>query len=71
MRLLRRSLMSFELGASRMLNVNRFEYHTSEYWYIGSITARSTTQKNSDDARNATGRYSSREASISFSVFSA
>jgi hypothetical protein len=42
-----------------------------EYWYIGSIAARSEMQKNSTEACRATGVYPARALSISRSVFSA
>jgi hypothetical protein len=54
-----------------MLLTNRLMNHDREYWYMGSTTARSAMQKNSSDALAATGRYSSRVASISLSVASA
>ena len=40
----------------------------SEYWYIGSILARSEMQKNKMDEWVATGLYPLRVSSISFSV---
>lgn len=42
--------------------------HVSEYWYIGSMLARSEMQKKRMDEWTATGLYPLRVASISFSV---
>jgi hypothetical protein len=36
---------------------NKRTNHCKEYWYIGSINAKSIMQKNSKEARYATGRY--------------
>lgn len=44
---------------------------SSEYWYIGSIIARSYVQKNRICVRTATGMYWLRVTSMSFSVCSA
>ncbi|KAG9353219.1 hypothetical protein JZ751_017795 [Albula glossodonta] len=45
--------------------------HSREYWYMGSTLERSETQKKRICVRTATGTYSSRVASMSFSVSSA
>lgn len=45
--------------------------HSREYWYMGSTLARSDTQKKRIWVRTATGMYSMRVRSMSFSVFSA
>ena len=42
--------------------------HCNEYWYIGSINAKSKIQKNMIDALYATGLYPYRASSICFSV---
>ena len=44
------------------------ENHCSEYWYMGSILAKSKMQKNSKDALNATGLYPYLVSSICCSV---
>ena len=46
-------------------------YHSSEYWYMGSMLERSVVQKKSSWVRVATGMYLLRVMSISCSVFSA
>ena len=45
--------------------------HSSEYWYIGSMLARSVVQKKSICVLTATGMYLLLVASMSFSVCSA
>lgn len=45
--------------------------HSREYWYMGSTLARSDTQKKRIWVRTATGMYSMRVRSMSFSVCSA
>lgn len=45
--------------------------HSREYWYMGSMLARSDTQKKRIWVRMATGMYSMRVMSMSFSVCSA
>lgn len=45
--------------------------HSREYWYMGSTLARSDTQKKRIWVRTATGMYSIRVRSMSFSVCSA
>ena len=45
--------------------------HSSEYWYIGSMLARSATQKNRICVFTATGTYKLLVSSMSFSVSSA
>ena len=45
--------------------------HSSEYWYMGSMLARSATQKNRICVLMATGMYRLRVSSMSFSVCSA
>ena len=45
-------------------------YHSSEYWYMGSMLERSVVQKNSSWVRVATGMYLLRVSSISLSVCS-
>ena len=45
--------------------------HSREYWYMGSTLARSDTQKKRIWVRTATGTYSMRVRSMSFSVCSA
>lgn len=49
----------------------RLMNHVREYWYIGSILARSAIEKNRMDEWIEIGRYSMRVASIFFSVSSA
>lgn len=49
----------------------RLVNHCKEYWYMGSTTLKSLTQKYMMAPRYATGRYPSRFRSISFSVTSA
>ncbi len=46
-------------------------YHSSEYWYMGSMLERSVVQKKRSCVRVATGMYLLRVWSISTSVFSA
>ncbi|RNA15348.1 hypothetical protein BpHYR1_010791 [Brachionus plicatilis] len=53
-----------------MLFKNILVNHSSEYWYIGSMLAKSLTQKNNICVLMATGTYSLRVASMSFSVCS-
>ena len=45
--------------------------HSREYWYMGSMLARSVVQKNRSCVRVATGMYLLRVSSISSSVCSA
>ena len=45
--------------------------HSREYWYMGSMLARSVVQKKRICVRTATGMYRLRVASMSFSVCSA
>mmetsp|Transcript_53889 Transcript_53889/g.129856 ORF Transcript_53889/g.129856 Transcript_53889/m.129856 type:complete len:302 (+) Transcript_53889:1625-2530(+) len=45
------------VGDFLMANLNRFTYHSREYWYIGSMLARSAIAKNSRATRLATTLY--------------
>lgn len=49
----------------------KFINHVREYWYIGSMFARSEMQKKRMDECTATGRYPFLVSSISFSVVAA
>ena len=51
--------------------MKRLMYHVREYWYIGSMLARSAMQKNRMDEWTAMGVYPIRVSSIFFSVSSA
>lgn len=48
-----------------MLRTNRLINQVSEYWYIGSIRAKSVVQKYNIDPRTATTRYKCLVASMS------
>lgn len=50
---------------------NRLINHGSEYWYIGSMLAKSAMEKNRTDECCAIGLYPSLVSSIFFSVTSA
>ena len=52
------------------LLLKRPAYHWREYWYIGSMLARSIIEKNKIDALKATGLNFSQVQSISHSVYS-
>lgn len=61
---------SYDFGELSIDEPNRLANHWSEYWYIGSMVARSIMAKNRTEALKETGLKSSLVLSISFSVIS-
>ena len=61
----RRSSNIGGFGASSRRFLNNFIKNSNEYWYIGSINARSAITKYNTDPRLATPRYNSLAESIS------
>lgn len=70
LRLSKRSLRISDLSAKSMLFTYKLTNHGSEYWYMGSIPAKSAMQKYSIEEYSATDVYSKRFSFIFFSVSS-
>mmetsp|Transcript_83467 Transcript_83467/g.221143 ORF Transcript_83467/g.221143 Transcript_83467/m.221143 type:complete len:210 (-) Transcript_83467:216-845(-) len=66
-----RSLMSDDSADLKIAVLNKLMKNGNEYWYMGSMLAKSAMQKNNTDTWNATGTYCNLASSIFCSVSSA